>query len=124
MTQQGDGILRGLLERERAIDVRGVPVALLLESDDAAVFRQQRKQLAERGLDGGAAPVEQDQRRTRSVGGPANLVVDAQPIDRRVSALRWRGAHRPSSSGFQERYPLERKGSFSSAQISASTSGV
>src|SRR4051794_41979604 len=99
MTQQGDGILRGLLERERAIDVRGVPVALLLESDDAAVFRQQRKQLAERGLDGGAAPVEQDQRRTRSVGGPPELVVDGQPLDRGASPLRWGGAHPPSPPG-------------------------
>src|SRR6266850_1705067 len=59
VAEQRDGVLRGLLEREGTVHVRGVAVPLLLERDHLPRFRDQRNELAEGGVDGGTAAVKQ-----------------------------------------------------------------
>ena len=60
--EERDGVLGGLPEGERSVHVRGVAVPLLLERDHLSRLRNERDELAERGLDGGAAAVEQHER--------------------------------------------------------------
>jgi hypothetical protein len=57
-----------LLEREGPVDVGGVPMPLLLEGDDLPFLGQERQELAERGFDGRAAPVEQHEGHCSALG--------------------------------------------------------
>src|SRR5207248_1923227 len=60
--EQSNGVLGGLLEGEGTVHFRGVAVSLLFEGDHLSRPRDEGDQLAERGLDGGAAAVEQHER--------------------------------------------------------------
>ena len=101
--EQGDGILRGLPEGERAVHVRGVAVSLLLERDHLSRLRDERDELAKRGLDGGAAPMEQHERDAVLRRFAADLVVELEPVHGRVPGGREHQSHdahvlRPPSS--------------------------
>ena len=62
VAQQGDGVAGPVLDGQRAVDVGGVAVGLLLHADDLAALGQRRDDPAEVDADGGQVAVEQDQR--------------------------------------------------------------
>ena len=107
--EQSNGVLGGLLEGERAVHVRGVAVSLLLEGDHLSRLRDEGDQLAERGLDGGAAAVEQHERDAVLSRIAVDLVVELEPVHGRIAARsegeshRHEGklAHASSRDGFQ-----------------------
>ena len=64
MFQERCGVVGRLLERERSLgDVGSPTVPLLIEGNGLPGLGQVRQYLGERGLDGRAAAVQQDQRR-------------------------------------------------------------
>src|SRR5438270_13597765 len=60
--EERDGVVGRLPEGEGAVNVRGMPVSLLLERDHPPGLRDERDELAERSFDGGTAAVEQHER--------------------------------------------------------------
>src|SRR5712671_931567 len=85
--EQRDGVLGGLFEGERAVHVRRVAVSLLLERDHLSRLRDERDELAERGLDGGAAAMEQDERDAVLRRTSVDLVIELEPVHGRVTTL-------------------------------------
>src|SRR2546430_11128005 len=81
--EQLDGILGGSLEGEGTVHVRGVAVSLLLERDHLSRLRDQRDELAERGLDGGAAAVKQHQRDAVLRRIAVDLVIELETVEPR-----------------------------------------
>src|SRR5256712_13869822 len=101
--EQRDRVFGGLLEGEGAVHVRGVAVSLLLERDHLSRLGGERDELAERGLDGGSAAVEQDERNAVLRRIAVDLVVDLEPVHGRVTAL-----NSPGCGGGRGTHPAER----------------
>jgi len=100
--EEGDGVSCRPGEGEgTAGDVGGAAVPLLLEGDHLPSRRQQRQDLAEGGVDGRAAAVQQEQRHLAGVFRAVNFVIDAQAIDRSVAARHrgWTLSPRDRSGG-------------------------
>src|SRR5260221_2523768 len=83
MTQESSGVLRQLLETERAINVGCAPMSLLLNSDNPPRRGKLRQPLAERGADGREIAVQQHQRPAAAV----YLVVHLQTIHGSIATL-------------------------------------
>src|SRR5260221_12031934 len=83
MTQESSGVLRPLLETERAINVGCVPMSLLLNSDNPPRRGKLRQHLAERGADGREIAVQQHQRPAAAV----YLVVHLKTIHGNIATL-------------------------------------
>src|SRR5258707_75537 len=83
MTQESGGVLCPLLYTERAINVGGVPMSLLLDFDNLARLGKLRQHLAERGANGREISVQQHQRPTAAV----YLVVHLQTIHGNIATL-------------------------------------
>src|ERR1700730_1845793 len=83
MTQESGGVLRPLLYTQRAINVGGVPMSLLLDRDNPPRRGQLRQHLAERGANGREIAVQQQQRPTAAV----YLVVHLQTVHGNIATL-------------------------------------
>src|SRR6266566_6786900 len=83
MTQERGGVLGPLLYTERAIDVGGVPMSLLLDSDHPPRRGKLRQHLAERGANGREIAMQQHQRPTATV----YLVVHLQTVHGNMATL-------------------------------------
>jgi hypothetical protein len=78
MRQQRPGVVGRLLEAERPVDIRRVPVALLLERDDLPGAGERRQDLAEGGLDRVAAALDFLPAIFNVVRIPASMVIATQ----------------------------------------------
>ena len=88
VAQKGGGVVRRLLEAERAADdVSRMPISLLLKCDDLPVALQFRQKMTERSLNRVSAAVKQNKRRTRSVRSAVNLVIHSQSVHQRIALL-------------------------------------
>src|SRR5258708_35136635 len=67
MTQERDGVMRPLLDTERAINVGCVSMSLLLDSDNPPRRGKLRQHLPERGANGREIAMQQHQRPTAAV---------------------------------------------------------
>src|SRR5215831_17928863 len=74
ITKQSCSIVCRFLEAERTIDVRGAPVASLVEGNHLPGLRKGIENIAEGGIDRRSTTVQQDQRRA----GATDLVVDIE----------------------------------------------
>src|SRR5436305_15252987 len=83
MVQERGGVLRPLLDTERAINVGGVPMSLLLDSDNPPRRGKLGQHLAERGATGREVAVQQHQRPTAAV----YLVVHLQTVHGNIATL-------------------------------------
>ena len=97
--EQRDGVIGGLREGEGTVDVRGAAVSLLVEGDHLSRPREQREQLAERGLDVRAAAVQQHERYAVLRRLSLDLVVELKPVHRRVATLEGAGGQRAEGDG-------------------------
>ncbi len=96
LADQGRGVVAELFVGQWTRDVRGTAVALLIEDDHRAIGRERGHPRPHRG--GGHESAGDQQQRGPS-GLPqlaVHLVVEAQPVDRQLSAARRPGDHAPS----------------------------
>src|SRR5437016_1641416 len=95
MTQESGGVLRPLLETERAINVGRVSMSLLLDSDNPPRRGKLLQDLAERGANGREIAMQQHQwyrrhRRHRRPTAAVDLVVHLQTVHGNIATLYWR----------------------------------